>query len=521
MAESTSLDVQFASRFSVNLISNVMFFITNIIIGLALVPYFLDTLGASAYGLIPLATSLTGYVTLVIDALNGAVSRYLTIDLQRGKIPKANETFNTALFGSLGIVLLLAPVALIVAWLCPSFFAIGDQTVNDVFLLFVFVFGSVLIRSWSSNFMVILFAYNRLDLRNFVNIANLVVQIVVVILLFSLIGPSLPFVGLSYLIAAFVALVISYTFSRYVSPFLTISASMFSLTQFREMGGIASWLLITRLGLIFRGNIALIVVNLLFGLIAGTQYSLALMWYSLLAGISGMVTSCFTPMIYSYRAKEEREAIIRFTKFSTKITTLFMALPIGLVCIYSPQLLTFWVGAEYASLAPLVWILVIPVIFIIQSSCCAPINAAYKRVRVPAIANILVGILNLGMAFALPLIFNLGMYGVACATMISTYLLSGVISPIYNAYVVGAHLLEFVKPTITGITCFIVLLIVGHILSNIIIIDSIFGLIFMGILIASIYLVGVCKFILKKDERTMIKSCIPPILTIIIPKWVL
>lgn len=521
MTEPTSLDIQFTKRFSGNLISNVIYFIANIIFGLALVPYFLDTLGASAYGLIPLATSLTGYVTLVINALNGAVSRYLTIDLQRGEISKANETFNTALFGSLGIVLALTPVALVIAWLCPSFFDIGNQTANDVFLLFALVFASVLIRSWSSNFMVTLFAYNRLDMRNYVNITNLIVQIVIVVLLFSLIGPSLPFVGLSYLIAALVALVLSYILSRHVSPFLTISASTFSSAQFKEMGGVASWLLITNLGLILRGSIALIVVNLLFGSIAGTEYSLALMWYTLLVSISGLVTNCFTPMIYSYRAKEEREAIIRFTAFSTKVTTLFMALPIGLVCIYSSQLLTFWVGAEYASLAPLVWILVTPVIFVIQSSCCAPINAAYKRVRVPAIANILTGILNLGLAFALPLIFNLGMYGVAYATMIATYLLSGVISPIYNAYVVKTHLLEFVRPAFTGIICFIMLLVVGTVLSNIIIVDSIPDLILMGILIASIYSLSVCRFILKEDERMAVRSCIPFTLARIIPKWVL
>jgi membrane protein EpsK len=94
-----ALDINFSKRFSTNLISNIIYFILNLIIGLALAPFFLDTLGPSAYGLIPLATSVSSYVTLLISSVNSSVSRFLTIDLQKGDIDAANKTFNTALFG--------------------------------------------------------------------------------------------------------------------------------------------------------------------------------------------------------------------------------------------------------------------------------------------------------------------------------------------------------------------------------------------------------------------------------------
>jgi O-antigen/teichoic acid export membrane protein len=141
----TPYDIRFTQRFSGNLLSNIVYFILNVIIGLALVPFFLDTLGEAAYGLIPLATSITSYVTLLIDAVNTSVSRFLTIDLHRGDVENANRTFNTSLFGTLAIIILTVPVALGVAWMAPSFFSIGDLAVSDVFLLFALVFGSVLI----------------------------------------------------------------------------------------------------------------------------------------------------------------------------------------------------------------------------------------------------------------------------------------------------------------------------------------------------------------------------------------
>lgn len=67
MTDTAPLDIKFQSRFLPNLVSNVIYFILNIIIGLALVPFFLDTLGEAAYGLVPLATSVTSYVVCVLN----------------------------------------------------------------------------------------------------------------------------------------------------------------------------------------------------------------------------------------------------------------------------------------------------------------------------------------------------------------------------------------------------------------------------------------------------------------------
>jgi len=73
---------RFAAQFPRNLAVNIAYFLVNIVIGVLLVPYFIDTLGVAAYRLIPLATSITGYVAIVVQSLNTAVFRFLTVDLQ-------------------------------------------------------------------------------------------------------------------------------------------------------------------------------------------------------------------------------------------------------------------------------------------------------------------------------------------------------------------------------------------------------------------------------------------------------
>lgn len=48
-----------ATQLPRNLAANIAYFLVNIVIGVLLVPYFINTLGVAAYGIIPLATSRT------------------------------------------------------------------------------------------------------------------------------------------------------------------------------------------------------------------------------------------------------------------------------------------------------------------------------------------------------------------------------------------------------------------------------------------------------------------------------
>jgi O-antigen/teichoic acid export membrane protein len=154
--------IDFVTQLPKNLIANIAYFIFSIIIGIFLVPYFIETLGVAAYGLIPLATSLMGYVTILTDSLNVALSRFLTVDLHQGDYVKANKTFNTAFFGLTGITIMLIPILVLLSFWAPKFFNIPTGQESEVVLLFLGVFAAFLIRSLSSNFTVSLFAYNRL-----------------------------------------------------------------------------------------------------------------------------------------------------------------------------------------------------------------------------------------------------------------------------------------------------------------------------------------------------------------------
>ena len=522
MSEPTPLDIKFTQRFSTNVLSNIVYFVISVIVGLGLVPYFVDTLGLAAYGLIPLATSITSYVTLIIDSLNTSISRFLTIDLHRSDLARANQTFNTALFGTLAITIFLIPIIILIAWFAPDFFDIGQTATADVFILFSLVLGSVLIRAWTSNFMVTLFAHNRLDYRNLVNITNLATQLGLVVILFTVFSPSLTYVGMSYFVAALIALSLAFTLSRKVCPDLHISVGSYSHARFGEIGGMAFWVIIDTIGFTLNANIALLVVNRLFGDVAASEYSLVILWSTLLYGIAGLVTTAMTPMIYNYYSRRDTAGLIKFGLFAMKCMGLFMTPVIGLICLFSPQLFTLWMGSdEFVHLAPLVWIVVSPVIVKVQTSAISSIGVGYGKVKVPAFYSLFAGILNVYLSFTLPFMFGLGIYGVAISGALTIILHTGVSAPLYAAYIVHAPLSTFLKAILKGVGYLAGFAIIGILVLTILpdsgMITSI--LIGFGLLVGYAAVVLMC--LLDKDEKEQLRSCLPVILSKHIPTWVL
>ena len=90
-----------------NLAANFGNFAFNMLVGLWFTPYMIHHLGTASYGLIPLVTQITGYMTVLTIALNSVVGRFVTIAFEQHDDEEANRFFNTALFANVFLVLAL------------------------------------------------------------------------------------------------------------------------------------------------------------------------------------------------------------------------------------------------------------------------------------------------------------------------------------------------------------------------------------------------------------------------------
>src|ERR1700722_9992279 len=82
-------------------------------VGAWYVPFLVRQLGPAAYGMVPLTSMITSYMTLITFGLDAAMSRTLTISLERKDYHRANAIFNVAFWANLAIAVLLAIPAII------------------------------------------------------------------------------------------------------------------------------------------------------------------------------------------------------------------------------------------------------------------------------------------------------------------------------------------------------------------------------------------------------------------------
>lgn len=492
-----------------NLLSNIIYFIVSIVIGIVLIPYFISSLGVAAYGLIPLATAITGYVAIVVQSLNTAVSRFLTIDLRREDYEAANSTFNTALFGFTALTFIMIPIALAVAWNLPHIFHIPSGIEDQAISLFLGVCASFLIRSWTGNFTIQLFAFNRLDLQSLINLINLLVQTGLIVLLFNLFGSNLALIGYAYVIGAIIASAASVFLSRRICPYLIISIKSFKISMLRDICEMGGWIVINQIGFLLFVSIDLIVVNLIFGASPAGNYAIALQWSILLRAVGTMLSGVLTPTILTFYARKEDKALLQITKSAVKLMGLAMALPVGLVCGLAPEILTVWVGEEFTNLAALMIILTGTLSVNLAVLPLTSITVAHNKVRIPGSVTLIMGMMNIILALALSLYSDWGYYGVAIAGAIVLTAKNAFFTPWYTAKVMGINADVFIRAILftTVATAFVG--ISAWMLKVIIFTPSFLMLIIIGFSITVIYVAAIWRIGLNEFEKMLFKSYIP------------
>lgn len=519
MSTESVTDIKFAKRFSANLITNIISLIISTLVGLLLIPYFIDTLGEAAYGLVPLATSVTSYVTLLIDSLNAATGRYLMFDLRSGKIDEARTTFNTSLTTIVCCVLFLLPIALIVAFFSPSIFNIGDIAASDVAILFALVFGSALINMVKATFTLSLTSYNRIDLKNAVAILQTAVQVGLILLLFACFGPSLLYIGISYIAAAISSFLLAAILSKIYCRELKLNPKQYaSKERFIELMGMTVWTLVKYAGVLLRSNIGLVIANIICGVIAGAEYAVILMWQTLLVAIMGSITTVYYPNVYTYCAKNDDAGLVNFISLATRTTAIAAGLIIGLLTVYSSELLTLWVGNDFAHLGLLAVLLVIPVMFRAASDNVNYVMIAKLQFRKNALIYLLAGILT--AVFSCIGAYFFGLAGLIIAGGLVMIFCEAGLMFFSTERLLKQKFGRMMMFTVPGIIMLVLTVVIGMLIKCVFTGETLLSLIIGGLLIAAAAFIISSRLLLKKEDRDAIRLCLPKWVEKRVPKWV-
>lgn len=496
-------------QFGINISSNIIAYAINLLIGLWLTPYLISNLGVENYGLYPLANSITSYMSLITLALNGAVGRYLAIEIQKKDFENANKTFNTALFGSILLSILSLPLIIGFVLLVPNIFDIpAGQEINTQ-ILFLLIMLSFFVSTIESCFSVSTWAKSRFDLRNAVIISSQLFRLICIVVIFQVIHPNIWIVGLSIILASFLGLLGDIYFWRRLTPELRINHRDFDRSRVRDLFSMGGWMVVNQIGALLFQSTSLIIANISLGVKIAGEYGTIILFSSLLRGLSSTASSVLNPMVLEKYATNDMNRITSLTTQAIRLLGITIGIPVGLICGFGKPILALWLGENFNHLWILLGVTLIYLPFNLAVTPLFAMQTALKKVKLPGIVSLLFGLLNIILALFFIEKLNWGAIGIAAAGAIVLTMKNALFTPIYGAIIQKIPWYTFLKPLAPALMVAFLIILISLGFSQLTKITNWLELIFLIGTVGLISMLLIYIFVLKTEDKKLIKSFIP------------
>lgn len=397
-------------QISKNFGTSIFLFLLQLGIGFVLTPILIDAFGISSYGIIRLATSTTLYIGIISKSFSGAVDRFFIIEIQKGNQDEANRVLNTSLLINLVFFLFTLPFLIIISLNTEKIFSVPAGDISASHFMFLAIQINFFINIFTSPFYAPSSANNRVDVKNGVEIVNRILNLSLSIVIARYFSSSIANLGYLYLFLGVVNFSMVVFFGFKFAPYLKLGISYFSKEKAKELLRMSLWLLFDAFGTILFLNSDIIFANMIYGAEVGGKFGAVLVTVSMVKSMGNIFSKSLYPLIYKAYSSNRHEHLQGLVFSSSKIMSLFMGMIVGLLGAYAKNLLSLWLGPEYADLWWLVLFLQIPWCFTIAMSPVYIMRTAHNKIVIPTLILIIAGILNIGSIFFLGKVINVAFF---------------------------------------------------------------------------------------------------------------
>jgi len=434
-----------------NFIVNVINLIVNFAIGIFYTPYLVQSLGITAYGILPLALIINQYISILTASLTGSFGRFYSVSLQQNNYLDASKYLSSALVAITSIIIVFLPVCAIGIMKIESIFNIPGQFVTNARILFAFTILGLFLSLYSSLFNVTLYAKNRLDLLNFISINRIIIKIIIIIIMFESIGKNVSFIGYSVFLAELLVLSLSLYYFKIISAKrIIISPLNFEKGALYSIVVMTSWVIVNQIGAAGLYSTDNILVNKFWSTresgILGALTELG----SYVSNVVSVISSLFGPLILIAYAHRDHSKVKELSLNSSLFVGVATALLIGVLIGFARPIISFWLGNYYINYSPWLILKLVTLPFFIASGIFAFVFRAWNQVMLPAILTLLIGIINILISYQICKASN------GDQLFIKYMLLFSVICILFQSFVLNSYLFHRIYPEVTKYNLFII-----------------------------------------------------------------
>ena len=390
-------------QMSVNLITQLVSFTLNLGISFFLTPYVIEFIGKDVYGFVSLANNFTSYVSAFTVALNGMLSRYVTIAFSKKDYESAGKYFSSVLVANTAIMILLLPISVIFVANLGEFINLTAGFEADIKFLFVLVFISFIVNLPGCCFNSATYAVNRLDLSNISNMLGSILRIAVIMIMLLMLPPHVWYVGLGSLISTVFVIMLNIRYKHKLMPQVRISFKLFEWKSVKELLNVGVWNSINQMTQLLLTGLDLIIANLFISVTSMNMLSYAKMIPTQMLSLISTVAGTFAPAMTIAYANKSREGFVRQTNFAIKLCGFLCSVPtIGLV-VFGEDFFGLWLQAlstnEIHLVAKLSILTVLPYIFSVYVYPLYTVNTVTAKLKMPVLVSTVIGIVNIIIVF--------------------------------------------------------------------------------------------------------------------------
>lgn len=442
-------------RIALNMISQVAAFVLSMAINFFLIPVIIEKIGKDIYGFYSLAGNFLEYATVVTAVINGMANRYITVAYSLGEKQRANRYFTSVTLVNVFLTVVLAVPATILIIFLEKVINIPPQHVFDVKCLWTFTFLMFFVNLIFSRYEVAPFATNRLEITAFINMTSIVIKAALLTVVYSLFYPYIGYVGVIVFVCALYSAAVKVHFKNKLTPDLKFRKELFDFGTVKELAAVGIWNSVSQMSQMLFTGLDLLIANLFIGAEQMSILSVAKTLPVMLISFIGVIAGTFYPTMTISYSTQSRTDFLKETGFAARMCGFICSIPIAGIVVFGREFFTLWLPTLTAEEINTVQILsvltLMPQLLSIYVFPLHQINTITCNVRVPALLDCFIGVLNIIIVYLLLEHTSLGLYAIAGVSSTLLLLKTLIFVPLYAAHNIGAARRTFYPYIIRGI----------------------------------------------------------------------
>lgn len=448
-----------------NISAALITFLVQIFISFWLSPFVVSKLGEEAYGFINLANNFVSYASLLTVMVNSMASRYISVELNSGRINEAKRYYSTVFIANcflFGIVIIFA--ILLVSRL-EVVLNISASLIFQVKLAFLLSFINMGVSLLGTIYNSAAFATNKMHYSSIVQIISNIIKSIMMFALFTLLPAKVYLFSIATLIGGISMLIGNYVVSLKLLRGFKIDRNLFDFKKLIKLIKSGFWVLISNISNLLLNGLDLLLSNWFISNAIMGRLSLAKQIPYAFSSALGMFSNIFSSSLTMTFTKDGFNSTVEVTNNQIKILSMIFTVPYAGIIIFGKNFLKLWLGnGSYTNfqLNEIYILMILVLLDIIVSTYMYSIHSifiALDKVKVYSVILLISSIISAVLTILLLILTDLGVYAIAGTSTIVLGIAHGIVVPALAAKLLHKPTNTFWKTELKSwiILCFMVI----------------------------------------------------------------